>query len=70
MGGENKLLCDLCGLPVLIHTMLAFEACGVIDEIILVARSDVLVEYSQLCQDFSISKLCKVVRGGTSRGFC
>lgn len=67
MGGENKLLCDLCGLPVLIHTMLAFEACGVIDEIILVARSDVLVEYSQLCQDFSISKLCKVVRGGASR---
>ena len=67
MGGENKLLCELGGLPVLIHTMLAFEACGAVDEIVLVARDDVLVEYSQLCQDFSIGKLSKVVCGGASR---
>ena len=67
MGGENKLLCEISGLPVLVHTMLAFEACAAIDEIVLVARGDVLVEYSQLCQDFSIRKLSKVVAGGANR---
>ena len=45
MGGENKLLCEIGGLPVLVHTMLAFEMCDAVDEIILVARGDVLVEY-------------------------
>ena len=67
MGGENKLLYEIGGLPVLIHTMMAFEACPAVDEIILVARGDVLVEYSQLCRDFSVSKLSKVVAGGATR---
>lgn len=67
MGGENKLLCEIGELPVLVHTMLAFEMCGAVDEIVLVARGDVLVEYSQLCQSFSIGKLSRVVTGGASR---
>ncbi len=67
MEGQNKLLCEIGGLPVLIHTMLAFETCGMIDEIVLVARDDVIIEYSQLCQEFSITKLDKVVTGGAQR---
>lgn len=67
MGGQNKLLCEIHGLPVLIHTMLAFEMCGAVDEIVLVAKREALVEYSQLCRDFSITKLSKAVCGGASR---
>ncbi len=67
MGGENKLLFELLGTPVLIHTLLAFEACPLICEIIIVAREEDIVEYSHLCAEFEITKVTKVVKGGKSR---
>ena len=35
--GFNKLLSPLCGVPVIVRTMMAFEECESIDEIIVVA---------------------------------
>ena len=65
--GENKLLMDLCGMPVLAHTLLALEKCEMIDEIVISAHKDSVLEYSQLAKKYGIKKLKSVVTGGENR---
>ena len=67
MGGEDKTLKLLDGVPVLAHTLLALEACPAVHEVIVVARRETLVPVSQLCQDFGIAKTTQVVLGGETR---
>ena len=38
--GQDKMMLDLAGIPVLVRTIRAFEACPCIDEIIVVTRGD------------------------------
>lgn len=67
MGGENKLLLDLAGAPVLAHTLAAFEQCGAVRDIVLVCREQDIVTFSSLAERYGISKLRTAVRGGESR---
>lgn len=67
MGGIDKVLAPLGELPVLVHTLYAFQDCPVIDEIIVVAREDLLVEVGRICKDFAFDKVRKVVVGGQER---
>lgn len=65
--GMDKLMLPLDDIPVIVHTLRAVQAAPSVGEIVLVAREDLLVPMSQLCQDYAISKVTKVVRGGDSR---
>ena len=67
MGGINKLLQPLDGTPVLIRTLTALQQARRVDEIVVAAREEDLVEISRLCRTYGISKCAKVVRGGESR---
>lgn len=67
MGGENKLLCPLEGVPVLVRTLAALQVTGSVDEIIVAAREEDIVEISQLCRTYGLTKCAKVIRGGESR---
>ena len=67
MGGVNKLLEPLDGVPVLVRTLTALQIAQEIDEIIVAAREEDLVEISRLCHTYGIAKCAKVVRGGESR---
>lgn len=67
MGGENKLLIELAGAPVLAHTLCAFERCGAVRDIVLVCREQDIGTYAALAQSFGIAKLRTVTRGGDSR---
>ena len=67
MGGENKLLLPLCGVPVLAHTLSAFEKCAAVRDIVLVCREQDIVPYTELARAYGISKLRTVTRGGDSR---
>lgn len=67
MGGENKLLLELGGVPILAHTLAAFERCELVDDIVVVAREDDIVPYHQLCRDFGLEKVRTIVRGGETR---
>ena len=67
MGGENKLLLDLGGIPVLAHTRLAFQNCAAVTSIVLVCREQDIVPYSELACGFGVDKLSTVLRGGDSR---
>ena len=66
-GGENKLMQELGGMPVLARTLLAVDRAESIDEIVIAAREDELLPYAQLCKTFGIQKPVKVVPGGATR---
>lgn len=65
--GSDKLMLELGCMPVLARTLLAFENCDVIDEIIVVTRIEMVEEIASLCKKYGISKAAKVIRGGKTR---
>ena len=67
MGGLNKLLEPLDGIPVLVRTLTALQSSQRVDEIVVATREEDLLEISQLCRTYGISKCTKVIRGGESR---
>ena len=67
MEGIDKVLAPLGELPVLVHTLYAFQDCPAIHEIVVVTREDLLVEVSRICKDFAFHKVTKVVVGGAER---
>ena len=67
MGGENKQLIPLRGIPVLGWTLLAFQQSPYIREIILAAAEEHMAEYAALGRQLGITKLTRVIRGGASR---
>ena len=44
MEGIDKVLAPLGELPVLVHTLYAFQDCPAVDEVVVVTREDLLVE--------------------------
>lgn len=67
MGGENKLLMDLCGVPVLVRTLQAIDQCDLVSEIVVATQAELLEEVAQLCVAAGLRKKIKVVRGGSTR---
>ncbi|MGE4275778.1 MAG: 2-C-methyl-D-erythritol 4-phosphate cytidylyltransferase [Lawsonibacter sp.] len=67
MEGIDKVLAPLGELPVLVHTLYAFQDCPAFDEVVVVTREDLLVEVSQLCRQYGLDKVTKVVVGGSDR---
>ncbi len=67
MQGVDKVLADLGGKPVLLHTLLAFQQCGAVDEIVVVTRKDLLGPVGSLCRASEISKVRNIVAGGAER---
>ncbi|MCD7947844.1 MAG: 2-C-methyl-D-erythritol 4-phosphate cytidylyltransferase [Oscillospiraceae bacterium] len=67
MGGEDKVLLTLGGVPVLARTLRALDNCPLIDELIVVTREELIVPVGRLCQEYAYAKVRKVVLGGESR---
>lgn len=67
MDGVSKLLQPLDGVPVLVRTLAAFQVAGGVDEVVVAAREEDIVEVSRLCRTYGLTKCTKVVRGGETR---
>ena len=67
MGGVDKLMEFLDGVPVLMRTLTALQQADSVDEIIIATRETALVEISNLCKTYGITKCTKVIRGGETR---
>lgn len=67
MQGIDKVLAALGGIPVLVRTLKVFQRCADVGEIVVVTREDLLVEISDLCKDYSLDKVSKIVVGGVER---
>ncbi len=67
MEGIDKQLEPVGGIPVLARTLLAYEACPLIDEIVLVTRLVDFPAAREFQKAYHISKLKKLVTGGNTR---
>lgn len=65
--GSDKLMAELGCMPVLARTLLAFENCELVDEIVVVTRMEKVMELAELCKKYGITKATKVIRGGNTR---
>jgi 2-C-methyl-D-erythritol 4-phosphate cytidylyltransferase len=63
--GENKLLLEICGKPIIVRTVEQFAKSSQIDETIVAARKHEIPHYQQLFKQFDLD--VKVVEGGNER---
>ena len=64
---ESKQFIPLLGKPAIEYTLRAFEACGLISEIVVVCRDSDAERIKTIAADSGIGKLSAVVNGGKSR---
>jgi len=67
MGGDDKLLLDINGKPVLVHALAAFQNSGSINEIIIVSTPDKFEHIGMLCRHYGIDKAIRIMAGGRTR---
>ncbi len=67
MEGTDKLFAQLGGMPVIVRSMLAFEKSPHIKEIVVVTGEKNIAPIGELCKDYNITKVTKVVAGGETR---
>ena len=65
--GENKQTQKILDVPVLIHTLRAYEASDCIDEIIIVTKKEDIDLWKDQCELFSIKKVTQIIEGGNTR---
>ncbi len=65
--GRDKILMPIGGMPVIAHTLKAFEKSEHIDEIIVVTKYESIQQIADICNEYGISKISKVVIGGKTR---
>lgn len=69
MGADiNKLFLEIDEIPVIAYTLLVLENCELIDKIIISAREEDIMFLSKIIEEFEISKVTTIVRGGATRG--
>lgn len=66
-GDTTKQFVELDGMPVVVRTLLAYEAAACIHEIIVVAKEDEIPLYDGIKERYGITKLTRVVKGGETR---
>lgn len=68
MAGERpKQFLQLAGIPIIIHTLKAFEQCDSIHEIIVVLPADASSEFLDAASKYGLRKVARVVPGGATR---
>ena len=66
-GTVSKQMVELCGAPVLLHTLRAYQAADCIHEIVLVTKRSELSFWEKLCREEGLDKVSKIVPGGHTR---
>lgn len=67
MGGVDKQLRTIAGVPVLVRTVAAFEACDDVGAIVLVLNPDNMEGGLELQREFGWGKIASIVPGGERR---
>lgn len=67
MGGGNKLLLPLRGMPVLVHTLRLFQGLPEVEEIVVSAPPGQERTYADLFREHGLDRVRKVVPGGAER---
>ncbi len=67
MGNINKLFYRINGVPVLAHTLIAYQKSPLIREIVVVAKPEDFSKIQEIKQKYGISKLIHLANGGETR---
>lgn len=68
MGGTvSKQWLDIGGVPAVVRSLIAFDSCKDVKEIILCVKKDELSRYDGIAEKYGIKKLKKTVTGGETR---
>ena len=67
MEGQDKMFAELDEIPVLARTLMVLGSCRLVHEIVVVTRSELIGKVAQMCQDYPIAKVSKVIAGGSTR---
>jgi len=67
MGGLDKTMANLAGVPVLARSILAVQESALVDEIVVVTKSETIPAISDLCGEFNLYKVSKIIVGGETR---
>lgn len=65
--GKPKQFIPLCGVPAVVRTLKAYQASSLITSIVVVARECDIERYEKYKKAYSITKLCAIVKGGSTR---
>lgn len=65
--GFDKLFADLAGLPVVAHSIAAFEACAEVTGILLITRPEREEAFRQMARQHGWNKLLAILPGGAMR---
>lgn len=67
-GGDiPKQFVELCGYPVIAHTIKNFEECTLISEIVIVTHKDYVVYCHDLANELGFNKVTTIIEGGKTR---
>ena len=67
MGGISKQMMMLDNIPVVARTIMAFDECEYISEIIVVAKAEEFYLYQEFQKIYKFKKLTRLVSGGATR---
>lgn len=67
MGGADKIFLPIDGIPVIARSLLAYENCGDVSEIVVVTRESSVDAIRKTAEEYKITKLREVVPGGETR---
>src|SRR5690242_3926866 len=67
MGGADKQLRTIAGVPVLARTVSAFEECPEVESIVLVLNPDNMAAAAEMGKQFGWKKVQSMVAGGERR---
>lgn len=67
LAGKNKMLLDLLGMPIIVHTLLVFEKDPFCERITLVANRDDYSMIAKWMDTYNITKVAAVTEGGKER---
>lgn len=67
MGGINKIISPLCGIPVIQRTIFAFEKIAAVKSIVIVTKDDMIADMQRIISDAGFAKVTDIVSGGKSR---
>jgi len=65
--GFDKVLAEVGGLPVIVRCLQSFQQAPSVNEVVVVTRADLVPDIARLCQDYGLTKVAKVIRGGENR---
>jgi 2-C-methyl-D-erythritol 4-phosphate cytidylyltransferase len=64
---QPKQFLEVCGVPIIIHTLKQFESCEEIGKIIVVVPAEDTAAFLSLAEKYEVGKLSRVVSGGATR---